>query len=64
MPATGSEDLALGAVYVAVIGPGKKDAEKDDIKLAKDVGCELAHQGAVLVCGGLNGVMKAKQGSV
>ena len=42
---------------VAVIGggqPSKKEAE-----LAEEVGRELAKRGAILVCGGLGGVMEA-----
>ena len=43
--------------FVAVIGagqPSKKEAE-----LAEEVGRELARRGAILVCGGLGGVMEA-----
>jgi uncharacterized protein (TIGR00725 family) len=57
--AAGSKDSGLDVAYVAVIGPGKKDAGKDDIILARKVGRELARRGAVLVCGGLKGVMQA-----
>jgi uncharacterized protein (TIGR00725 family) len=42
---------------IAVIGGS--DASPDEISLAEDVGRELARQGAVLVCGGLGGVMEA-----
>ncbi len=46
------------AIYVAVVGPDY-DAEADDIDAARMVGHELARRGAVLVCGGLGGVMQA-----
>jgi hypothetical protein len=59
MIVTGSKDSALDAAYVAVVGPDEDAAEADDIKAAWEVGYELAQQGAVLVCGGLKGVMKA-----
>lgn len=42
---------------VAVIGAG--DASDELRRLAFDVGHELASRGAVLVCGGLGGVMEA-----
>lgn len=43
--------------YVAVIGPGKPSG--DELALAETVGRELAERGAVVVCGGLGGVMAA-----
>lgn len=43
--------------YVAVVGPG--EAEPDEIAAAERVGVELARRGAVVVCGGLGGVMEA-----
>ena len=43
--------------YVAVIGPGTADRRLRD--LAYQVGAELAARGAVLLCGGLAGVMAA-----
>src|SRR3954469_23483518 len=43
--------------YVAVVGPG--EAEPDEIAAAERVGAELARGGAVVVCGGLGGVMEA-----
>ena len=43
--------------YVAVAGPGECDP--DTAALAEEVGRELAERGAVLVCGGLGGVMEA-----
>lgn len=43
--------------YVAVIGAG--DATSEEITVAEEVGRLLAEAGAVLVCGGLGGVMEA-----
>jgi uncharacterized protein (TIGR00725 family) len=43
--------------YLAVIGSGVADSERD--AQAEEVGRELARRGAVLVCGGLGGVMDA-----
>lgn len=43
--------------YVAVAGPGRCDS--DTAALAEAVGRELGERGAVLVCGGLGGVMEA-----
>jgi uncharacterized protein (TIGR00725 family) len=43
--------------YVAVVGPGEAAAEQ--IADAEAVGRGLAHAGAMLVCGGLGGVMEA-----
>ena len=43
--------------FIAVIG-GEKPAPQE-AKLAEEVGRELARQGAILVCGGLGGVMEA-----
>lgn len=44
-------------VYVAVIGGGEVSAEI--AVMAREVGRELARRGAVLLCGGLGGVMAA-----
>jgi len=44
-------------MFVAVIGNGRCSA--DVAALAEAVGRELAQRGAVLVCGGLGGVMEA-----
>jgi uncharacterized protein (TIGR00725 family) len=44
--------------YVAVIGPGR-DASETDVRLAREVGSLLARRGAVVVTGGLLGVMTA-----
>lgn len=43
--------------YVAVIGGG--EADPDAAALAYEVGRELARRGAVVICGGLGGVMEA-----
>lgn len=43
--------------YVAVVGPG--DAPAEECTIAHAVGRGLAEQGAVVVCGGLGGVMAA-----
>jgi len=46
------------AVYVAVVGAGDELAQ-DVLDRAQAVGAELARRGAVVVCGGLGGVMEA-----
>ncbi|HCP60542.1 MAG TPA: TIGR00725 family protein, partial [Dehalococcoidia bacterium] len=43
--------------FVAVIGGGQ--CSREEARLAEEVGRELAKQGAILVCGGLGGVMEA-----
>ena len=43
--------------FIAVIG-GEKPSPRE-ARLAEEVGRELAMQGAILVCGGLGGVMEA-----
>jgi len=43
--------------FIAVIGGS--DASPEEVKLAEEVGRELAKQGAIVVCGGLSGVMEA-----
>jgi uncharacterized protein (TIGR00725 family) len=42
---------------VAVVGPGRATAEQE--ALAEEVGRMLGERGAVVVCGGLGGVMEA-----
>ena len=42
---------------VAVIGGGQ--CNQEEAKLAEEVGRELARRGAILMCGGLGGVMEA-----
>ncbi len=44
-------------IYLAVIGGGRVSAEV--AALAREVGREVARKGAVLLCGGLGGVMAA-----
>jgi uncharacterized protein (TIGR00725 family) len=46
-----------GSRYVAVIGPSVATA--DELSAAEAVGRHLASRGAVVVCGGLGGVMEA-----
>lgn len=43
--------------YVAVVGPG--GASDAELAVAEEVGGRLAASGAVMVCGGLGGVMEA-----
>ncbi len=43
--------------FIAVIGGAEPSLQ--EARLAEEVGCELAKQGASLVCGGLGGVMEA-----
>jgi len=43
--------------FIAVIGGSQPSSE--EARLAEEVGRELAKQGAILVCGGLGGVMEA-----
>jgi len=45
------------APWIAVVGPGEAGA--DELATAEEVGAEIAAAGAVLVCGGLGGVMEA-----
>jgi uncharacterized protein (TIGR00725 family) len=45
--------------YVAVVGAGGDDVAAQVLTDAEAVGAELARRGAVLVCGGLGGVMEA-----
>jgi uncharacterized protein (TIGR00725 family) len=44
-------------IYVAVVGSGRADEQQ--CRVAEQVGAALAEAGAVLVCGGLYGVMEA-----
>jgi uncharacterized protein (TIGR00725 family) len=48
----------VAAPYVAVVGAGG-DVAADVLGVAEDVGARLARRGAVVVCGGLGGVMEA-----
>jgi uncharacterized protein (TIGR00725 family) len=47
----------VGGLYVAVIGPN--EATPEEIAHAEEVGRLLAARDAVVVCGGLSGVMEA-----
>jgi len=47
----------VGFKIVGVIGSSKADPEL--LKLAEEVGAEIARSGAAVVCGGLSGVMEA-----
>jgi uncharacterized protein (TIGR00725 family) len=49
--------MAAKNKFIAVIGNSKASAQ--EIKLAEEIGREIAQNGAVLVCGGLDGVMEA-----
>jgi len=43
--------------FIAVIGPG--EASPKELELAEAIGRLIARQGAVLICGGMGGVMEA-----
>lgn len=49
--------MASQRPYIAVVGGGDCDTEVD--QLAYEVGRQIARSGAVLICGGLGGVMEA-----
>ena len=49
--------MARAALWIAVVGPGEATAE--EAALAEEVGAAVADARAVLVCGGLGGVMEA-----
>ncbi|MBV9411814.1 MAG: TIGR00725 family protein [Acidimicrobiia bacterium] len=49
--------MAADRPYVAVVGGG--EAAPDALQAAEEVGRHLARRGAVVVCGGLGGVMEA-----
>ena len=46
-----------GPKIIAVIGGG--DCSASDARIAEEVGLEIARSGAILICGGLGGVMAA-----
>jgi uncharacterized protein (TIGR00725 family) len=60
-----SDEWSNRPAYVAVIGPGDpspgkpNDIVHGDLDVAQEVGRLLAANGAVLICGGLGGVMRA-----
>ena len=45
------------APWIGVVGPG--DATSEEVARAEEVGHTLAEAGAILVCGGLGGVMES-----
>jgi uncharacterized protein (TIGR00725 family) len=47
----------MAQYFIAVIGASRADAE--ELKTAEAVGREIARNGAILVCGGLDGIMEA-----
>lgn len=49
--------MSGGAPYIAVVGPG--EASEAELENAESVGRGLAEKGAIVVCGGLGGVMAA-----
>ncbi len=49
--------MAPPSRWIGVIGPG--EAAEDELAVAEEVGAAIAERGAVLVCGGLGGVMEA-----
>jgi uncharacterized protein (TIGR00725 family) len=53
----GNDSGAQRAPYIAVVGPAEPDT--DTYALAVEVGRLIARRGAVVVCGGLGGVMEA-----
>ena len=50
--------MAQRPIFIAVIGAGN-EAPESALNAAEEVGRLLAERGAVVVCGGLNGVMEA-----
>jgi hypothetical protein len=50
--------VAPRSPVVAVVGPGR-DASAQELASAEEAGAAIAAAGAVLVCGGLGGVMEA-----
>jgi uncharacterized protein (TIGR00725 family) len=44
--------------YIAVVGPNSAAPGSDIYELAREIGLELARQGAVVICGGMYGVME------
>lgn len=42
---------------IAVLGSG--DAKKENLKIARELGREISDAGAVLLCGGMGGIMRA-----
>lgn len=48
-----------GRTFIAVVGAGAGSCDAQAARIAEAVGREVAKAGAVLVCGGLGGVMEA-----
>jgi len=48
-----------GRTFIAVVGAGAASCDDEVARIAEAVGSEIAKAGAVLVCGGLGGVMEA-----
>ena len=53
----GMERIDMRSPYIGIVGSGICTPEMDE--LAAEVGREVARKGAILVCGGLGGVMNA-----
>ncbi len=53
------EDFAVCVPFKIIAVVGSTKAEPELLKLAEDVGAEIARRGAAVVCGGLGGVMEA-----
>lgn len=49
----------MAVLYVAVVGPGEAADDSPEVAAAEAVGWALATAGAIVVCGGLGGVMAA-----
>ena len=58
MATAGSTGVPHMPAYVAVVGPGD-EATAGDCAVAERAGRLLAERGAIVVCGGLGGVMRA-----
>jgi uncharacterized protein (TIGR00725 family) len=56
-PGRADADLSRHSAYVAVVGPGA--AGEPALSHAREVGERLARAGALVLCGGLGGVMEA-----
>jgi uncharacterized protein (TIGR00725 family) len=46
----------INKIFIAVIGGGQ--CSKEEARQAEEVGRELARRGAILICGGLGGIMR------
>ena len=52
-----NEEISPKKIFIGVIGGG--DVPPQTARIAEEVGREIARRGAVLVCGGLGGIMEA-----